>query len=210
MTHTLAARRRPLIALAGVAVAALTLSACGGPSSGTSAPAAATTGAPAASSSSTTALTVADFWVRAQDTEMTGMFGTITNNSDQALTITGGTSPVGMVELHEVVMQEDGSMVMQQRKSGFEVRAHDTYVLEPGRDDVMLMGLKAPIKVGDQVTVTLTASDGEQLVINATARNFTAEEEKYANGDGHTHTHGPSMTGTMSPSGSGSMGGMTP
>lgn len=64
-------------------------------------------------------------WVKATDEEMTGAFGMIENPTDADITVVSASSPsAGMMEIHEVVDQ-DGSMVMQQKKVGSSYRPAD-------------------------------------------------------------------------------------
>ncbi|QUY62446.1 copper chaperone PCu(A)C [Gulosibacter molinativorax] len=126
-------------------------------------------------------LAISDAWVKATDTEMTGSFGTLTNKSDADITIVSATTEVaGMTELHETIVQSDGSSVMQEIDGGFVVPAGEDLVLEPGGNHVMLMGLNTEILPGDEVTITLATGDGEEFEYVATAREYTGAQETYA------------------------------
>lgn len=181
-TLTPATRRVALIA----AVAALTLgvAGCGSddtPSTGSGSPAAA-------------ALVLDDGWVKAVDEmpmsgspspsatmsmPMSAMFGTLRNTSDADISIEGGTSSSAeMVELHETVKTDSGEMQMRPKQGGFVVPAGGTYVLQPGGDHVMLMGLTGPLRNGAEATVTLRTSAGE-LALTVPVRAFSGAEESY-------------------------------
>lgn len=181
-TLTSATRRVALTA----AVAALTLGVAGcgsddSPPSGTGSPAAA-------------ALVVDDGWVKAVDEmptsgspspsatmsmPMSALFGTLRNTSDEDITIEGGTSPSAeMIELHETVENDSGQMQMQPKQGGFVVPAGGTYVLKPGGDHVMLMGLTGPLRNGAETTVTLRTSAGE-FALTVPVRVFSGAEESY-------------------------------
>ncbi len=158
-----------LFALAGCGSSADTAS-TGSPAAATSA-----IGAPAAA----TAVTLSDAWVKASPSGMTGMFGTLKNTTAKEITIVGGMSEAaGMVEMHEVVMV-DGEMKMQLKAGGFVIPAEGEHKLAPGNDHVMLMSLKQAIKPGDQVTVTLTMSDGSTSTVSGIAKEFAAGQESY-------------------------------
>jgi copper(I)-binding protein len=102
--------------------------------------------------------TVTDAWVRgtvpAQKT--TGAFLTITSTEDAKLVAVA--SPIAaMVELH---MTQNKSGVMHMHGvEGVDLPAHKPVKLEPGSAHVMLMGLKAPVKAGTTVPLTLTIED---------------------------------------------------
>ena len=153
----------------------LTLGACGTTTSSTPA----TTGA-AAVATTAADLTVTDPWVKAADTGMTAVFGTITNARDTDVRLTSGTSAAATkVELHEMAADASGTMVMRPKEGGFVIPAHGSLTLQPGGLHVMLMGLTAPVKPGDEVTVTLQADDGTTLTITAPARSFAGANESY-------------------------------
>ncbi len=110
---------------------------------------------------------------------MSAMFGTLRNDGDAELTVTAGsTSVASMVELHETVKTADGQMQMQRKEGGFVIPAHGAFVLEPGGNHVMLMGLRAPLKNGDSVTVTLETSGGA-VTFDVPIRTFTGANETY-------------------------------
>jgi copper(I)-binding protein len=117
----------------------------------------------------------------AADVAMTGMFFEIENNHDEALTLVGGTSDAAeRIEIHTVL---DG--VMQQLEGGLTIQAGETSTLKPGGNHVMLMGLKRPLKVGDEVTVTLDFSNGESLDVTATIKTVNLDQEHYDPDAGH-------------------------
>jgi copper(I)-binding protein len=161
-----------------VAVAAV-LAACGSVSG------AASSTSPSPSSG---AITAGDPWVKTAPSGMTAAFLTLTNSSDTADVLVSASTPAaGMVQLHEMVMQ-DGQMVMQQKKDGITVPARGTAVLEPGGNHIMLMELAGPIEVGEKVAITLTFRSGATLQVEAAARDF----------DGGNESYNPSPSGSMS------------
>ena len=74
--------------------------------------------------------------------------------------ISATSAAVTDVELHEIAMP-DGKMVMRPKKGGFVIPARGTHELEPGGDHIMLMGLAAAVKPGDEVAFTLKLADGD-------------------------------------------------
>ncbi len=120
---------------------------------------------------------VADPWVRATvaPQKATGAFMQLT--SEQAVKVVAASSPVAaVVEIHEMKM-DDGVMKMR-AVDALPLPAGQAVALKPGSYHVMLMGLKAPIKAGETVPLTLTVegADGKRTAveIKAEARAGTA------------------------------------
>ncbi len=102
---------------------------------------------------------VDDPWVRATvaPQKATGAFMQLT--STKAAKVVAASSPVAeMVEIHEMKM-DDGVMKMR-AVDALALPAGQAVALKPGSYHVMLMGLKAPIKAGETVPLTLTV-EGE-------------------------------------------------
>ncbi|SOC48945.1 hypothetical protein SAMN05660748_1658 [Blastococcus aggregatus] len=175
--------RRPVVQLAvGGMALALALVGCGADTA-TKDPSAPAAQADAATPEVSVAL--ADGWVKAADTGMTGVFGTLTNRGDEDVTLVAASSPVARtVEMHETVMGADGAMVMQEKAGGIVVPAGGEYELRPGGDHIMLLGLDAPVTVGDDVTVTFETAGGGTIEITANGREFSGAEESYTPGNG--------------------------
>jgi hypothetical protein len=80
---------------------------------------------------------------------------TITNTGAAADRLVSASSPAaGKVEIHEMSMQ-DNIMKMRELPRGLPIEAGKTVSLSPGGYHLMLLGLKAPLKKGDKITVTL-------------------------------------------------------
>jgi len=107
--------------------------------------------------------------------DMTAMFGTVSNPTSTATTLTGCSSPVaGMCQIHEVV--KNGNVdKMQQVPGGLEIPANGSVELKSGSYHVMLMNLKEKVAVGDQVDVTLQFSDGS-VAVNAPVVSRSASQ----------------------------------
>lgn len=177
---------RRLSAAAVMAAAALGLTACAGgaddaASSSSSAPTAATSSAPAEGQGAL--LTVSDPWTKATEDGMTGSFGLLENSSDEDLHVVGVSAEVGAkAELHVMVADEDGQMVMQQSPNGFTVPAGGSFELAPGGAHVMLMGLTEPIEPGEEVAYELELEDGSTVEVVSVARPYTGANESYHGG----------------------------
>lgn len=185
-THTRAA----FVAASALALA-LTTTACATDDTDTTTaatPAAAADTAHTADSGASTTVTFDDGWAKATGTEMTGVFGTITNPGDTDLHLTGVESDLGgSAELHETI-PGGGGMMMQEREDGFVIPAGGELVLEPGGNHIMLMELERPITTGQQITLTLEF-DGAEQDVTVSARDFQGGEEEYVGG-GHGEMSG--------------------
>jgi hypothetical protein len=89
-------------------------------------------------------------------------FMTLHNAADQAVKLVKAQTPSAeSVELHQN-SQQDGVMQMR-RADRIEIPATSDYVLAPGADHLMLIGLKQPLNSGDRIELELTFSDGQQV-----------------------------------------------
>ena len=176
-------RTRTRVLAIGVTVAAgLTLAGCSSDSDD-------------ATSNAAASITLQDSWVKAADTGMTAMFGTIVNDSDSDMTLTSVTSNASpRVELHEMAPDGAGTMKMREKDGGMTVKAHGSYELKPGADHIMLFDLPAPVQAGTDVSFTFTFSDGETAQFTTQVRDFTGARESYG-----SHGDEPSATPSMTP-----------
>jgi periplasmic copper chaperone A len=184
---------RGLLLLVGASAASFVLAACaaGAPAGG--APAAGAATAPAAVAPQAS-VTVSDPWVKTAESGMTAVFGSVSTSGSAPLTVVSArTSASPRTELHEVVMGEGGSMVMQPREDGFVLDPGVPHVLAPGGDHIMIMDLASPIRPGDEVEVTLTLSDGTTAEFTALGKETSGGEEDY--GDHAAGTHVPGEDG---------------
>ena len=83
-----------------------------------------------------------------------GGFLSVQNSGSKADRLLGGSTPAAAaVEVHEMRMEGD---VMRMREiKALELPAGKRVTLAPGGFHLMLVGLKAPLKVGDKVPVKL-------------------------------------------------------
>ncbi|MBL0944159.1 MAG: copper chaperone PCu(A)C [Hydrogenophaga sp.] len=116
---------------------------------------------------------VQDAWARATvaNQSATGAFMKLT--APAATRLVEVRSPVaGIVEVHE--MKLDGDVMRMRAVSALPLPAGQTVELKPGGYHVMLMDLKAPVKAGDSLPLTLVfeGADGKRLTqeVKATAR----------------------------------------
>jgi len=66
--------------------------------------------------------------------------------------------------------------------------SHRSFELAPGANHIMLIGLTRPLLAGDEVSVTLTFSDGTEVALTAMVKDYTGANEEYAPG-GHEQDH---------------------
>lgn len=139
-----------------------------------------------------------DVWAKAApEGDMSAMFGRLTNDGDQTVTIVSVSSDEATeMQLHETVMGDDGSMKMQEKGGGFTIEPGATLTLEPGGNHLMYMELTAPLQAGADSTVTLTFSDNSTLDLSGAIREYSGAHEEYVpdhamdHGDGHDdHEH---------------------
>ena len=97
-------------------------------------------------------------WARAtvQGQMGTGAFMRLT--ASEPLTLTGVTTPAaGVAEVHE--MKLEGDVMKMRAVTGLDLPAGKSVELKPGGWHVMLLDLKAPLKPGTSVPVTLQFKD---------------------------------------------------
>ncbi len=123
--------------------------------------------------------TVKDAWVRGTVAQQkaTGAFFQISAAGGGKL-LSVSSPAAGVVEIHEMSM--DGStMKMRALPQGLELPAGKAVELKPGGYHVMLMDLKAPLKAGDSVDLSLVveAKDGkkETIAVKAPVKPLGAE-----------------------------------
>ncbi len=98
----------------------------------------------------------------------------VKNTSDKDIQIVKADSPVAKItELHNHI-NDNGVMRMRQVKE-IALPAKGEAVLKPGGYHVMLIDMKAPLKEGDKVAITLKFSDGGTKTIEAPVKKSMIE-----------------------------------
>jgi copper(I)-binding protein len=96
----------------------------------------------------------------------TGAFMVIKNNGDKDVKVVKADNPASRVtELH-THLNEGGVMKMRPVPS-IDIKAKGEAVLQPGSLHVMMIDLKAPMKEGDIVPITLSFDDGSTKQVDA-------------------------------------------
>ena len=119
-------------------------------------------------------ITVTDAWVRqpAEGQTASAAYGTISNDGDTDIVLVGGSVPFdATVEIHETLMDDEGTMQMQEREEGFVIAAGASFQLEPGGPHVMMLDID-PADFVDEVEVTLIFDDGTELTVTAPVRSI--------------------------------------
>ncbi|MDP3538955.1 MAG: copper chaperone PCu(A)C [Azonexus sp.] len=96
----------------------------------------------------------------------TGAFMVIKNNGDKDVKVLKADNPASKVtELHTHL--NEGGVMKMRPVAAIDVKAKGEAVLQPGGLHVMLIDLKAPMKEGDIVPITLTFDDGSSKKVDA-------------------------------------------
>ncbi len=130
-------------------------------------------------------ITVTDAWVRqpAEGQTASAAYGMITNNGDTDITLIGGSVPFdATVEIHETLMDDSGTMQMQEREDGFVIAAGATFMLEPGGPHIMMLDIDAADFV-DSVDVTMIFDDGTELTVTAPVRSIDGMDMDHSGDD---------------------------
>ncbi len=110
-------------------------------------------------------------WARAtlEGMSMGGIFMNITNTGADDVLV-GGSSPTSeRVEIHTHI-NDKGVMRMRELENGLPLKKGETVPLKPGSYHVMLMGLKAPLTVGQTFPVTLKFKNTQPQTVTVTVK----------------------------------------
>lgn len=122
-------------------------------------------------------ITVREAYIRAVPAgqTVTAAFMQLENSSDVKRIIVNASSPESrVVELHEHI-HEQGMMKMRRLES-LVIPASDKTILQPGGLHIMMIGLHQPLKLGQNVTLTLEFADGSSKTISAPVRKISMQD----------------------------------
>ena len=135
-------------------------------------------------------------WIRASVPGQSGTGGFMRLTAAEPLTLVGVQTPAaGVAELHEMKMEGD---VMRMRPvPEIALAAGKPFELRPGGHHLMLMNLKAPLKDGSQVPMTLVLRDAKgaerrvpvQVPVALRAPGAAAAPSAASAGGMHDHGH---------------------
>lgn len=131
--------------------------------------------APAFAAGVADAITVVDPYVRQAPpgAMATGAFMVIRNTGAKDVKLVRADNPASkLTELHTHI-NEGGVMKMRPVKD-IPVKAKGEAVLKPGGLHVMLIDMKAPMKEGDMIPITLTFDDGSSKKVDVPVKKPTA------------------------------------
>ncbi|MGE5603390.1 MAG: copper chaperone PCu(A)C [Nitrososphaerales archaeon] len=98
---------------------------------------------------------------------MGGAFLTVVNSGKAADRLVAARTPVAQsVELHETI-DDNGVMKMRPVAGGYEIPANGKLELKPGGKHLMFVGLGTPLKVGEELEITLTFEKAGDVSIKA-------------------------------------------
>ena len=149
-------------------------------------------------------VTIANPWVRATPggATLTAAFMEIKTGAGIADKLVAASSPsAGRVEVHTHI--KDGDIMKMRRVDTLELKPGETRIMAPSGDHVMLFDLKAPLKTGDVVRLTLTFEKAGPIEVEAKVEPIGAmglnqgpqgadaqpgsEGQKSGSGDTHHH-----------------------
>ena len=113
-------------------------------------------------------------WIRVLPGDLpAGAYVTLENTGDQPAHLRGARS-AGYSDAMLHKSSTDGGVSRMSMASDLTIPAHGKAELSPGGYHLMLMKATSPVKIGDQVKVTLTFGDGSSLDTDFIARPANA------------------------------------
>lgn len=95
----------------------------------------------------------------------TAAYLTITNSGQPDALISANTPAAVRVSFHRDVASANGSSATMVSVPAFEIPRHGTLRLAPGGDHIMLSGLKANFRIGDQIKLVLLFRSGRSATV---------------------------------------------
>lgn len=122
-------------------------------------------------------LVISQAWSRAtpKGAKVGGGYLTIENKGSSPDRLVGASADVaGKVEVHEMSM-EHGVMKMRPLENGLTIAPGKTVKLGPGGYHLMMMDLKAPLKLGEKVPVTLDFEKAGKATVSLDVEGIGAQ-----------------------------------
>lgn len=94
-----------------------------------------------------------------------------------------------LVQLHTHIAGADGVMQMREVRDGFVIPANGEHALARGGDHVMLMGLKAALKNGDIIKLTLTFEKAGVVEVEVPVDNARKADAAMGHDASHMKKH---------------------
>lgn len=121
-------------------------------------------------------IAVSDGWVRAtpNGAPTAAAYVTLTNRGSAPDRLLGGSTPAARtLQIHEMSMA-NGVMHMAEVKGGAAIAPGASLKLQPGGWHIMLIGLKAPLKAGASVAVSLRFEKAGTVTVTLPVKNAPA------------------------------------
>ena len=120
-----------------------------------------------------TTITVQDPWTRATPPGSKVGAGYMAIKSAAADRLIGASSPAAAkVEMH--VTEKNGDVLRMRQVKAYDIPAGGSFKLSPGGAHLMLVDLKAPLKEGTKVPVTLRFEKGGEIKVELEVRALRA------------------------------------
>jgi len=117
------------------------------------------------------ALQAEGLWVRYLAGDTAALFGTLFNPGPAPVRILGLRSSVAVkVELHRTRLDPDTGVARMEPVEAYSLAPGARLELRPGGYHIMLMGLKRPLKPGEEVQVEVLLEGGKSLRLSAPVR----------------------------------------
>jgi len=122
-------------------------------------------------------LVISQAWGRAtpKGAKVAGGYVTIENKGAAPDRLLGGSGDfAGKVEVHEMAM-DNGVMKMRPLEKGLAIEPGKTVKLAPGGNHLMMLDLKAPLKQGDKVPLTLEFEKAGKVTLSLEVQGVGAQ-----------------------------------
>jgi copper(I)-binding protein len=132
-------------------------------------------------------LVITQAWTRAtpNGAKIGGGYVTIENKGTTPDRLVGGAGDIaGKVEIHEMAM-DNGVMKMRPIDKGLTIEPGKTVKLAPGGYHLMMFDLKAPLKQGDKVPVTLQFEKAGKVSVTLDVQGVGAQAPGGGDHSGH-------------------------
>lgn len=118
--------------------------------------------------------------------QATAAFMVLRNEADKDTALVKVENPLSkLTELHNHI--NDGGVMKMRPVKSIEIKAKGEAALKPGGYHVMMIELKAPMKEGDTVPLTLQFADGSTKKVDAKIMKATAEPAPAMDHSQHKH-----------------------
>jgi periplasmic copper chaperone A len=125
-------------------------------------------------------LVIEGAWARPtpEGTSISAGYLKITNRGDKPDTLLGASTPAAnSAELHESAVDAEGVMTMRPLENGLEIKPGQTVELKPAGVHIMILGIKAPLKEGQTVPVTLDFKSAGKIEVPFAVKPMAASGE---------------------------------